>query len=92
MEIFLFLHLKDDIMKRGAARFLVKGTRKIAFWATGGILVQPGKLALWAALVSILLKELVFQYTNHKAKQLDSQAMCVVFKFYVNLQSNCKIA
>ena len=55
--------------------FLVEGARKIAFWATGGTLVQPGKLALWAALISILLKELVFQYTNHKAKQLDSQAM-----------------
>lgn len=58
-----------------AAGILVEGAKKIAFWATGGTLEQPGKLALWAALVSILLKELIFQYTNRKAKQLDSQAM-----------------
>ncbi len=58
-----------------AVGILVEGAKKIAFWATGGILEQPGKLALWAALVSILLKELIFQYTNRKAKQLDSQAM-----------------
>ena len=58
-----------------AAGILVEGAKKIAFWATGGTLTQPGKLALWAALISILLKELIFQYTNRKAKQLDSQAM-----------------
>lgn len=58
-----------------AAGILIEGAKKIAFWVTGGTLVQPGKLALWAALISILLKELIFQYTNRKAKQLDSQAM-----------------
>ena len=58
-----------------AAGILIEGAKKIAFWATGGTLIQPGKVALWAALISILLKELIFQYTNRKAKQLDSQAM-----------------
>ena len=58
-----------------AAGILVEGAKKIAFWATGGTLVQPEKIALWAALISILLKEIIFQYTNRKAKQLDSQAM-----------------
>ena len=58
-----------------AAGIFIDGAKKIAFWAQGGVLVVPGKLALWAALVSILLKELIFQYTNRKAKQLDSQAM-----------------
>ena len=43
-----------------AAGILVEGAKKIAFWATGGTLTQPGKLALWAALISILLKELIF--------------------------------
>ena len=32
-------------------------------------------LALWAALLSIVLKEGVFHYTMRKAKQLDSQAV-----------------
>ena len=58
-----------------AAGILVEGARKIAFWAKGGTLTQPGMLALWAALISILLKELIFQYTHRKAKKLNSQAM-----------------
>ena len=58
-----------------AAGILIEGAKKIAIWARGGELSLPGKLALWAALVSIVLKELIFQYTNRKAKQLDSQAM-----------------
>lgn len=58
-----------------AAGIFIEGAKKIAIWARGGELSLPGKLALWAALVSIVLKELIFQYTNRKAKQLDSQAM-----------------
>ena len=58
-----------------AVGIFIDGAKKIAFWADGGTLTMPGKLALWAALVSILLKELIFQYTNRKSKQLDSQAM-----------------
>ena len=58
-----------------AVGIFVDGAKKIAFWAQGGTLPQPGKLALVAALVSILLKELTFQYTRRKAEQLDSQAM-----------------
>lgn len=58
-----------------AAGILVEGGKKIAFWAQGGTLTQPGMLALWAALISILLKELIFQYTRRKAKNLNSQAM-----------------
>ncbi|MBR6439547.1 MAG: cation transporter [Bacteroidales bacterium] len=65
----------------GAVLFIVaigifaEGVKKIMFWGNGGSLVMPGKLALWAALVSIVLKEFVFQYTNYKAKHLDSQAL-----------------
>ena len=58
-----------------AVGIFIEGAKKIAFWTQGGTLTLPGRLALWAALVSILLKELVFQYTNRKAKQLVSQAM-----------------
>ncbi len=58
-----------------AVGIFIEGAKKIAFWTQGGTLALPGRLALWAALVSILLKELIFQYTNRKAKQLDSQAM-----------------
>lgn len=58
-----------------AVGIFVDGAKKIAFWAKGGTLTQPGVLALVAALVSIVLKEAIFQYTKRKADQLDSQAM-----------------
>ena len=58
-----------------AVGIFIDGAKKIAFWAKGGTLTQPGWLALIAALVSILLKEITFQYTRRKAEQLDSQAM-----------------
>ena len=58
-----------------AAGIFISGAEKIAYWAHGGTLAQPGILALWAALVSILLKELIFQYTFRKARKLDSQAL-----------------
>ena len=35
------------------------------FWYSGGTLPAPGMLALWAAVVSIVLKELVYRYTVH---------------------------
>ena len=51
------------------------GLAKIATWLNGEQLKAPGMLALWAALLSIVLKEGVFRYTMRKAKQLDSQAV-----------------
>ncbi len=44
------------------------------FWQ-GGELKEPGMLALWAALVSILFKELLYQYTVLKGCRLNSQAV-----------------
>ncbi len=58
-----------------AVGIFIDGAKKIMVWAKGGVLPQPGWLALVAALVSIVLKELTFQYTKRKAEQLDSQAM-----------------
>ena len=58
-----------------AVGIFINGAKKIMVWAKGGVLPQPGWLALVAALVSIVLKELTFQYTKRKAEQLDSQAM-----------------
>lgn len=44
------------------------------FWQ-GGELKEPGMLALWAALASILFKELLYQYTVLKGRRLNSQAV-----------------
>lgn len=58
-----------------AVFILIEGIKKIIFCTSGGVLQVPGTIALWVALISILCKEAVFQYTYRKAKQLDSEAM-----------------
>ena len=51
------------------------GTAKIVAWAKGASLSAPGMLALWAALLSIVLKEAVFRYSMVKARSLQSPAV-----------------
>ena len=58
-----------------AVGIIAGGAGKIAAWLRGEELVPPGMLALWAALVSIVLKEWTYRYTVAKAKKLNSQAM-----------------
>ena len=54
---------------------LYGGVTKIAAWWHGSQLTAPGTLALWAALLSVVLKEAVFRYSMVKARQLQSQAV-----------------
>ena len=58
-----------------AIGILYSGAAKIYVWANGGQLEAPGTLALWAALLSVLLKEAVYQYSMMKARQLNSQVV-----------------
>ena len=58
-----------------AVGIVVSGAKKLALWLQGGDLQAPGTLALWAALVSIVAKEILFQYTRIKGKMLDSPAL-----------------
>ena len=51
------------------------GAQKIADWLGGQRLEAPGTLALWAALLSVVLKEAVYRYSMLKARQLNSQAV-----------------
>ncbi|MBQ3821170.1 MAG: cation transporter [Bacteroidales bacterium] len=44
-------------------------------WFGGENLPKPGMLALWAALASIILKELTYQYTRRAEKALHSPAL-----------------
>ena len=53
----------------------VSGAKKLAAWLGGEDLASPGRIALWAAIISILVKELMFQYTARKGRELDSQAL-----------------
>ena len=52
-----------------------KAVESLIYWYHGGTLPAPGMLALWAALISIVIKELVYQYTVRRGRKLNSQAV-----------------
>ena len=58
-----------------ATGIIVSGVTKLIDWAGGKQLEAPGWLALAAALISILVKEVLFRYTAIRGKHLDSQAL-----------------
>lgn len=58
-----------------AVGIVYSGMTKIIDWTNGTDLEAPGMLALWAALLSIVLKEGVYRYSMVKARELNSQAV-----------------
>ena len=44
------------------------------FFASGEVIAQPGMIALWAAVVSIAVKEWLYRYTAHVGKRINSPA------------------
>jgi cation diffusion facilitator family transporter len=58
-----------------AAGIIIHAGSMIYSWYQGNELAKPGMLALWAAIVSIVLKEMTFQYTIHKGRKLNSTAV-----------------
>lgn len=54
---------------------LWNGVSSIYHFVQGGALQKPGMLALIAALVSIVFKEILYQYTKFKGRELNSQAV-----------------
>ena len=58
-----------------ATGIVVSGVLKLISWWGGTQLEAPGWIALWAALLSIAIKEVLYQYTVRKGRELDSQVM-----------------
>ena len=58
-----------------AIGIIVSGALKFARWLQGEELEMPGVLALWAALLSILVKEALFRYTLRVGRREDSPAV-----------------
>ena len=58
-----------------ATGIIIAGGLKLLAWWDGETLEAPGWLALWAALLSIVVKEVLYQYTAYKGRALDSQVM-----------------
>ena len=54
---------------------LWNGLNQIAIFIQGGTLAQPGPIALAAALLSVVSKEMLYQWTARRGKVLQSQAM-----------------
>lgn len=58
-----------------ATGIIISGVLSLIDWARGANLEAPGPMALWAALLSIAVKEALYQYTAYKGKKLNSQAV-----------------
>lgn len=58
-----------------AIGIIVSGALKLASWLDGAELPAPGKLALWVAVLSIIVKELMYQYTARSGRKWESSAL-----------------
>ena len=58
-----------------AAGIVVSGTSDLLAWWGGAQIKSPGRIALWAALLSIAIKEALYHYTARRGRQLNSQVM-----------------
>ena len=58
-----------------AIGIIVSGAVKFAGWLQGETLQMPGRLALWAAVLSIVVKEVLYRYTIARGRALDSTAV-----------------
>jgi cation diffusion facilitator family transporter len=58
-----------------AGGIIYHGALNLLHWLNGENLPKPGMLALWAAVISIVLKELTFLYTVRQGRKLGSQAV-----------------
>ena len=58
-----------------AIGIIVSGASKFAAWLGGAVLQSPGRVALWVAVISIVVKELMYQFTARKGRDLESQAL-----------------
>lgn len=58
-----------------AVGIIVSGAVKFAGWLQGETLSKPGAIALWAVLISIVVKELLYRYTVSRGKALNSSVV-----------------
>lgn len=73
-ETFATMLISFALMIVGAGIFW-SGFQKVMSAIKGEILEQPGTIALYAAIISILTKEILYWYTLKTGKRIDSQAV-----------------
>lgn len=54
---------------------LINGSKSIIAAIDGRMLDKPGMIAFWAAIASIVTKEILFQYTLKRGKEINSDAV-----------------
>lgn len=73
-ETFATMLISFALMVVGVAIFW-ESLVKVYAAISGAVLDKPGTIALWAALVSIVVKEWLFRWTRNVGKRIDSQAV-----------------
>lgn len=58
-----------------AVGILINGISNLSVSIKGGTLPRPGIIAFWAAIGSIIVKEVIFRYTLKKGKEIKSDAL-----------------
>lgn len=58
-----------------ATGIIVSGVLAFSRWLQGEEIQAPDRLALWAAVLSLIIKEILYQYTIRAGRRLDSQAV-----------------
>ncbi|MFA6769877.1 MAG: cation diffusion facilitator family transporter [Bacteroidales bacterium] len=58
-----------------AAGIFVNGVKNILYAIKGNILEQPGMIAFWAAIVSIIFKEILYHYTIRVGREIKNDAI-----------------
>ena len=73
-ETFATLLISIALLLVGAGIFW-NGITKVLAVVNGEVLEQPGKMALFAALLSVIVKEALYWYTYLQGKKIDSKAV-----------------
>jgi len=58
-----------------ATGIFINGVKNIVYVIKGNTLEEPGMIAFWAAIVSIIFKEVLYHYTIKIGKQINSDAV-----------------
>ena len=58
-----------------AAGIFINGLKNILYSIEGNTLKQPGMIAFWTAIISIVFKEVLFIYTNRVGEKIKSDAV-----------------
>lgn len=63
------------ILFYAGASLCVKGVRSIYGVLNGAVIQRPGMISLWAAMISVLIKEIIYRFTAYTGRKTNSKAV-----------------